>query len=230
MPTPTILIAFFAGIASFLAPCVLPLIPAFLGFLAGGKIEETSRWKLLGHSLLFVLGFATVFALLGVLLNNILVTVAATFQLWLQRIAGAAIIFFGLYLLGIIKPTFLEREHKFKVTRFSSKGLTSFVFGAAFAVGWTPCVGAVLGTILALAISMPGQSLSLLFAYSLGLGIPFLLAGIFAKEFLALLRRNTTFLKYFNLVIGSLITLLGILVFTGRLSTIVSILGLGGLI
>jgi len=216
----TLVIAFLAGLASFLAPCVLPLVPAFLGYLAGSKVEDTSRLVLFGHSALFVLGFSTVFSVLGVLLNSVLSTIAYDVQLWLSRIAGIIIIFFGLYLLGLIKPAFLQTEHKFKVKRFRSKALTSFVFGAAFAVGWTPCVGAVLGTILALAASQPGSALGLLLAYSFGLGVPFLIVGLFAAQFLSLMQRSGNFLKYFNIVVGIIILLLGILVFTGKLSLI----------
>lgn len=220
MAETTLIIAFVAGLASFLAPCVLPLIPAFLGYLAGTKVQDTSRWVLFGHSLLFVLGFSTVFSILGVLLNGILSHVAYDVQTWLGRIAGVIIIFFGFYLLGLIKPAFLQSEHKFKVKRFKSKALTSFVFGAAFAVGWTPCVGAVLGTILALAASQPGSALGLLLAYSVGLGLPFLLVGLFAQQFLALMQRSGNFLKYFNIVVGILVLILGALVFTGKLSLI----------
>lgn len=216
----TVVIAFFAGLVSFLAPCVIPLVPAFLGHLAGTRVEEASRWKLFGHSALFVLGFGTVFSVLGVLLNSILSNVAYTAQLWLGRIAGIVIILFGLYLLGLLKLQFLQAEHKFKVHRFKSRALTSFVFGAAFAVGWTPCVGAVLGSILALAAAMPGESFILLLGYSLGLGIPFLVVGLFAQEFLKFMQRNGAVLKYFNRVVGILMVILGILVFTGRLAEI----------
>lgn len=220
----TIIIAFVAGIVSFLAPCVLPLIPAFLGYLAGTRVEETSRWVLFAHSFLFVLGFSTVFSFLGFLLNSILSRIAYDVQIWLGRIAGVVIILFGLYLLGFIKPKFFQEEHKLSVKHFKSKALTSFVFGAAFAVGWTPCVGAVLGSILALAAAMPSKSFALLLAYSLGLGIPFLLAGLFAQPFLRLIQKNGKFLKYFNVVVGILILLLGMLVFLGKLALVSSTL------
>ena len=183
-------------------------------------MQKVSRWSLLWHSFLYVLGFSTVFSILGVLLNSILSNIAYDAQRWLGRIAGVVIIFFGFYLLGLVKPKFLQQEHKFSVKKFRSKELTSFLFGAAFAVGWTPCVGAVLGTIFALAATMPGESFTLLLAYSLGLGIPFLLAGVFAKPFLALLQRNGTILKYFNVVVGVLVVLLGVLVFTNKLAII----------
>lgn len=213
-------ISFIAGIISFFAPCILPIIPAFLGFLAGQKVEETSRWKLFGHSFLFVLGFGSVFSIVGVLLNGILANVAYTAQSWLSHVAGVIIILFGFYLLGFIKPEFLQREHKFKIHKFKSRALTSFLFGAAFAVGWTPCVGAVLGSILALAASMPGSAFGLLLSYSLGLGIPFLVVGIFAQEFIGWIQKHTTFLKYFNIVVGLLIVALGVLVFTNQLSLV----------
>ena len=216
----TFLIAFVAGIISFFAPCVLPLIPAFLGFLAGTKIENASRSLLFWHSFLFVLGFGTVFSVLGVLLNSVLAYVAYDAQVWLGRVAGIIIILFGFYLVGLIQPAFLMSEHKFAAKKFSNRSLTSFVFGAAFAVGWTPCVGAVLGSILALAVAMPGKSFALLFAYSLGLGIPFLLVGLFAQPFVRVLQKNSHFLKYFNMVVGVLIVLLGVFVFTGKLALI----------
>ncbi len=220
MAETTIAIAFFAGLVSFFAPCVIPLVPAFLGYLAGTRVEEASRWALFGHSFLFVLGFGTVFAVLGVLLNTVLSNVAYTAQVWVGRIAGIIIILFGLYLVGLLKLNFLQAEHKLKAPKFRNRAVTSFVFGAAFAAGWTPCVGAVLGSILALAAAMPGESFALLVAYSLGLGIPFLITGLFAKEMLGWLQRDSRWLKYFNVVIGVVIIVLGILVFTGNLAAI----------
>lgn len=213
-------IAFIAGIISFFAPCILPLIPAFLGFLAGQKVEQTSRWKLFGHSFLFVLGFGTVFSIVGVLLNSILANVAYTTQTWLGRVAGVIIILFGFYLLGFIKPEFLQREHKFRVPKIGNRAVSSFLFGAAFAVGWTPCVGAVLGSILALATAMPGDAFGLLLSYSLGLGIPFLIVGLFAHNFISWIQKHSTFLKYFNRVVGLLIIALGVLVFTNNLALV----------
>ncbi len=213
-------VAFVAGLVSFISPCVVPLVPAFLGFLAGTKVESASRWTLFWYSFLFVLGFSAVFSLLGILLNGILSSVAYTAQVWLNRVAGTIIILFGLYLLGALKLEFLRQEHKFKVKRFKSKELTSFVFGAAFAVGWTPCIGAVLGSILALAASMPGDAFILLLGYSIGLGIPFLLAGLFANSFLEWIQSHQSFFRYFNLVVGVLILVLGVLVFTGMLASV----------
>jgi cytochrome c-type biogenesis protein len=221
----TFFIAFIAGIISFFAPCILPLIPAFLGFLAGHRVEDVSRWKLFGYTFLFVLGFGAVFSVIGVLLNGILSSVAYTAQEWLSRIAGSVIILFGFYLLGFIKPEFLQREHKFRVPKIGNRAVSSFLFGAAFAVGWTPCVGAVLGSILALAAAMPSDAFILLLAYSLGLGIPFLIVGLFAHNFIVWIQKHSTFLKYFNIVVGLLVVLLGVLVFTNKLALVAGSFG-----
>ena len=135
----SIFLAFIAGIVSFLAPCVLPLIPGFLAYLAGTSLEEAKikRKEVFINSLLFVLGFSIVFSLLGVLLNTILESVSYDIQNWLARIGGAIIIFFGLYLAGLIKIPLLSREFKFSAEgKVKSKYLTSLLFGFAFAVGW----------------------------------------------------------------------------------------------
>src|SRR3989338_7734848 len=181
----SIIVAFIAGLVSFLSPCVLPIIPGFMAYLAGSSLDQAQshRRDIFLASLFFVFGFSAVFSALGVLLNTVLEAVAYDAQIWLARIGGAIIILFGLYLVGLVKILFLERELKFSVrTKFKSKYVTSFVFGAAFAAGWTPCVGAVLGGILGLAASAPGSAFALLLSYSLGLGIPFLIVGVFAGQ------------------------------------------------
>ncbi len=161
------------------------------------------------------------FAVLGVLLNSLLSAAAYDIQAWLGRIGGAIIIFFGLYLLGLVKITTLEKDHKFRVTRkFKSKYVTSFVFGAAFAVGWTPCVGAALGAILALAASQPGSAFTLLLSYAIGLGVPFLVVGLFAGKAAEWLNRSAELLKWVNVVFGVILIALGVLVFTESLNLI----------
>ena len=216
--------AFLAGIISFLSPCVLPLIPGFLAYLSGtslGEVSKNARGKMFLNSVAFVLGFSVVFALLGVLLNTLLERSSYTIQLWLSRVGGIIIILFGLYLLGLIRLPFLEKDHKIRVKKkFSVTYVTSFVFGAAFAVGWSPCVGAVLGSILALAVSQPGSSFALLTTYSLGLGIPFLIVGLFSGQAVAWINKSQKFLKYFNVVVGIFLIILGILVFTQTLNIV----------
>lgn len=181
------------------------------------------KWKIFLHSVAFVLGFAVIFSLLGILLQGLLANISYTLQKWLGYLGGVIIIIFGLYLLGLIKIGFLEKEHKLQVKRrFSFSYLTSFIFGAAFAVGWTPCVGAVLGAILTLAITSPGIAFWMLFAYSLGLGIPFLLVGLFTERSSKFIGKIGNKLKYFNYIFGIILIILGILVFTNQLSRIAS--------
>ncbi len=220
----TIIVAFIAGIISFLSPCVLPIIPGFLGYLSGTGLKDLSsnaRANMFLNSIFFVLGFSSVFAALGVLLNTLLQQVSTLVQEWLGRIGGIIIILFGLYLVGLIKISFLEQDHKIILKKkWSIKYVTSFVFGAAFAVGWTPCVGAVLGSVLTLAVIEPGKSFFLLLSYALGLGLPFLLVGFFSGQAIKLIQRFGRFLKYFNIVVGILLIVLGILVFTNELSQI----------
>lgn len=218
----TITFAFIAGIVSFLAPCVLPIIPGFLAYLAGasGAEIQTKRREIFINSVCFVLGFSVIFALLGVLLNTVLEAVAYDVQIWLSRIGGLLVIAFGLYLVGLLKLPFLEREYKFRVGKFKSKYATSFVFGAAFAAGWTPCVGAVLGSILGLASAQPGSAFTLLLAYALGLGVPFLVVGLFAAQADRLIKRYARAALYINKAFGVLLILLGVLMFTQQLARI----------
>ncbi len=211
------------GLISFLAPCVLPIIPGFLAYLAGASTAETGskRKEIFINSIFFVLGFGVVFALLGVLLNTLLENVAYDAQIWLSRIGGVMIIFFGLYLVGLIKIPFLEKEYKFGVkTKFKSRYVTSFLFGLAFAAGWTPCVGPALGVILGLAATQPGSAFILLLTYALGLGIPFLIVGAFTGQAAEFINRHAVGLKYLNIVFGVILLALGVLIFTQKLSLI----------
>lgn len=216
----TLFVAFIGGVVSFLSPCVLPIIPGFLAYLAGTSAQAApSRKHVLLHSFLFVLGFSLVFALLGVLLNTVLENVAYDTQIWLSRIGGAIIILFGLFLMKLIRIPFLERAHTWNVAgKFKSKHLTSFLFGSAFAAGWTPCVSAALGAILGLAASNPGVAFWLLMAYALGLGVPFLVIGFFAADAGRLIQKYAKSLNYINMVFGALLIVLGVLIFTQDLA------------
>ncbi|MCP6720235.1 MAG: cytochrome c biogenesis protein CcdA [Patescibacteria group bacterium] len=219
----TIVVAFVAGIVSFLSPCVLPIIPGFLAYLSGTSLSDSrsKRKDVFLNSVFFVLGFSVIFAILGVLLNTVLEAVAYNALIWLSRIGGAIIIFFGLYLVGLIKIPFLDREHKFAVKKqFKSKYITSFVFGSAFGAGWTPCVGAALGAILGLAATQPGITFYLLLSYSLGLGIPFLVVGFFAAQASTIINRYAHILKYINIAFGVVLIVLGVFVFTQSLNLI----------
>jgi cytochrome c-type biogenesis protein len=219
-----IIVAFIAGLVSFLSPCVLPIIPGFLAYLAGESSSsrvKPSRAAIFLNSLFFVIGFGVVFALLGVLLNTVLAHAAYAAQEWLSWIGGALIIFFGLYLMGFFKLAFLEADHKMRVgVSFRSRYLTSFAFGFAFAVGWTPCVGPVLGGILGLAASAPGEAFYLLLAYAIGLGVPFLVVGLLAAQASNFIAQYAEKLEYVTKAFGAILVLLGILVFTQNLSLV----------
>ena len=230
----TIVAAIIAGLISFLSPCILPLMPGFLAYVSSTSLkdlgekgsEKTAQRRVFFNSLAFVLGFTTIFAFLGVLLNSVLSHVAYDVQNILAKIGGVIIVFFGLYLLGAFKIGFLQQEHKLNVKpKFKNMYLNSYIFGAAFAVGWSPCVGAVLGSVFALAATQPGLSFVLLIAYSFGLGIPFLLLGLFTKQAMNLIKKSTRFFEYFNKAVAVFLILLGILVFTQQLHFIASFEG-----
>ena len=187
-------------------------------------MKSTRDWSIFFSSVFFVLGFSLVFSLVGVLLQTVLSSVSYSVQEWLGRICGVIIILFGFFLLGLFTPAFLLRDHKIMVTRrFRSHYLTSFVFGAAFAVGWTPCVSAALGAILALATTATSSAFLLLFAYTLGLGIPFLLVGLFTNQAQVLINRLGTKLQYFQYFFGIVLIALGVFVFTGTLSRVANL-------
>ncbi len=201
-------------------------MPGFLAYLAGTSLDEaeSNRKEIFLSTVFFVLGFSLVFSLLGVLLNTALESVAYDLQTWLSRIGGAFIIFFGLYLTGLLKIPWLEKEHKLKVTKkFKSRYLTSFIFGFAFAVGWSPCVGAVLGSILALSSAQPGVAFTLLFTYTMGLGLPFLVVGLFTSKSVELINRFAHLLESVRKLFGWFLILIGVLVFAGYLSRVASV-------
>ena len=230
MSDPTIMIALFAGLGSFLAPCILPIIPAFLAYISGTTLSEMktnqttnvqiNKINIILNTIFFVLGFSIVFSILGVLINSVLSNKITEFTESLNFVAGIIIISFGLFLLFSTKINSLNIEKKIIIKNFKASYPMSFIFGLAFAIGWTPCVGPILGTILTLAVTTPSMSFSLLLAYSLGLGIPFILMGIFFSRSTRIIRSMSKHLKYYNIVLGGLIIILGVLVFTNQLAYI----------
>lgn len=166
------------------------------------------------NSVAFVLGFTIVFSLVGVLLQTLLSSVAFDVVNILRTVGGLIIIIFGILLIVSLKYSipFLASEHKIKIRRFSNSYITSFVFGIAFAIGWTPCVGAILGSIYTLAAVSPGIGFILLLAYSLGIGVPFLIVGFFTSRVSGFLEKSQNILKYFNIIGGLLLIAIGMLV------------------
>ncbi len=234
----SVLISALAGVGSFFSPCILPIIPAFVSYLSGTALTEmqnqnpslnspsialkqSTRLNIFLNTVYFVLGFSLVFAIMGVILNSFLANIATGFQTTFQVIGGAVIIAFGGYLILSTKLRMLNFEKKMtNLPRFKTTYLTSFVFGAAFASGWTPCVGPILGTTLTLAATSPGAAYNSLLAYSLGLGLPFLITGAFFSQSTKLIRKMVKHLKYFNPLMGAILIILGILVLTNQLSII----------
>lgn len=226
-------IAAVAGLGSFLAPCILPMIPAFLAYISGTTLTElqknngtvnivASRLNILLNTVFFVAGFTIVFSILGVVLNSVLSTTTGKVFSDFNHIGGIIIIAFGAFMLLSSKISKLNFEKKIIPNRASASYPLSFVFGLAFATGWTPCIGPILGSILTLAATSPGHAFVLLLSYSLGLGIPFILMGVFFSRFTRFIRSMSKHLKYYSVVMGSLIIILGVLVYTNQLAAIAS--------
>ena len=232
-----ILISALAGTGSFFSPCILPILPAFISYLSGTTMNEvqgsdtnsnfkgrtllskSTRLNIFLNTVYFVLGFSLIFAVLGVILNSVLSTIGIGFQSTLQSIGGIVIIAFGAYLILSARLRTLNFEKKMtRIPRFKTSYIASFVFGAAFAAGWTPCVGPILGSTFTLAATAPGAAYNSLLAYAMGLGIPFLITGAFFSQATGIIRKMVKYLKYFNPAMGALLIILGILVFTNQLS------------
>ena len=214
-----VFVAFAAGVLSFLSPCVLPLVPSYLGFLTGMTLPEVSgrRPRVLLHALLFVGGFSLVFILLGASATA-LGRALNYYQVWLQRVGGVLIILFGLVCLGAFNPQLLNRERRIQLDRKPVGYLGSALVGMAFAAGWTPCIGPVLGGILGLAATSGdvSQGMLLLAVYSAGLALPFLIAAVAIESFLDWFQRFRRFLPWVMRISGVLLVFVGILLVTGE--------------
>ena len=219
-------LAFIAGVASFLSPCVLALVPAYVGYLggraAGGEGGANNRVITFTHGLAFVLGFSLVFVLLGVAasaLGGLLYDV----RNWLGKIGGIVVIVFGLHMIGIIRIPFLEYDTRMQELPDPKLGyLSSGLMGIFFSAGWSPCVGPVLGAILTLA--MNGGSISkgvvMLSSYSAGLAVPFLLAALGIGWVTTILRKYAKIMRYTEIIMGSLMVIIGLMLMTGAFNII----------
>lgn len=219
METPTfgVLIAFSAGLLSFLSPCVLPLIPSYVTFITGLSLDDVqnARRSALVHGLLFVLGFTLIFLAMGAgatMLGQALLR----HRDWISRIGGVIIIVFGLYLLGVLNIGFLSRERRFHVADKPVGYLGTVVVGVAFGAGWTPCLGPILGSILVYTSSQAdlGKGMWLLLAYSLGLAVPFLLSAVAIERFSAFFQRMKRQMVWVSRISGVVLIGIGILLVT----------------
>jgi cytochrome c-type biogenesis protein len=218
-PALGVVVAFLAGLLSFLSPCVLPLVPSYVGFLTGMTLPEVSgrRRVALVHALLFVGGFSLVFILLGASATG-LGRALNYYQVWLQRIGGVLIIGFGLVCLGAFRIRRLSQERRLHLERKPLGYLGSVLVGMVFAAGWTPCIGPVLGGILGLAATSTDVSrgMLLLGAYSAGLALPFLLAAVALDSFLEWFQRFRRFLPWVMRITGVMLVLVGLLLVSGE--------------
>jgi cytochrome c-type biogenesis protein len=222
----TVYAALLAGVVSFLSPCVLPLVPPYLIFLAGTSLERFAdrkpesrvRWETVGAACLFVLGFSTVFVALGAS-ASVIGSLIRAYSEPLSIVAGVIIIIMGLHFLGITPIALLHHQKRLDVAK--PVGLWgAYVIGLAFAFGWTPCIGPILAAILAVAASEQTvtRGAGLLAVYSLGLGIPFVVAAFAVEPFAAFLARFKKYLRRVEQVMGGLLVLTGIAFLTGSLN------------
>jgi cytochrome c-type biogenesis protein len=224
MDNVTLIPAFAAGVASFISPCVLPLVPGYISFISGVSLEqlrqdqtESVRRSVILTSLVFIAGFSTIFILLGAS-----ATYAGRFllqnKILFNRIAGIVIILFGLHVAGLFQIKFLNYEKRFNMNRKPVGVLSAFFVGLAFAAGWTPCIGPILATILIVASNQESsvQGILLLTSYSLGLAIPFFLTAIALNSFLGFfswLKRHYRAIEYAS---GALLVVVGLMVMTNQ--------------
>jgi len=229
METPNIGIglAFLAGLASFLSPCVLSLVPAYIGYLGGRSAavaqgDDKNRWLTFSHGIAFVVGFSIVFVLLGIA-TSALGSLLYNLRDWLTKIGGLVVIVFGLHMTHIIRIKFLEYDLRPQSQPGWQRGyISSALMGVFFSAGWSPCVGPVLGAILTLSLSggSVSQGASLLTAYSAGLAIPFLLAALGVGWVTTILRQYGKVMYYAEIVMGVILIIVGVMLFLGTFESL----------
>jgi len=217
----TLGLAFLAGLASFLSPCVFALVPAYVGYLggraAGGEVTESNRFITFTHGLAFVLGFSFVFITLGVA-SSALGRVLFDLRFILAKVGGIIVIIFGLHMIGVFRIPFLEYDTRVQQLPDRKWGyLSSSMMGVFFSAGWAPCVGPVLGAILTLSLNggSISQGVSLLSAYSAGLAIPFLIAALGVGWVTIVLRKYGKTIHYIEIAMGIVLVILGFMLFSG---------------
>ncbi|MDO8602678.1 MAG: cytochrome c biogenesis protein CcdA [Candidatus Omnitrophota bacterium] len=229
----SVLVAFSAGVLSFLSPCILPLFPSYIAYITGRSFDDIKSSRRSSditrltviNSLFFILGFSIVFILMGVALSYF-GSFLGIKRIWLERIGGVVIILFGLDIIGILKTRFLSHGKGIVLKRKNFGYLGSLLVGVAFAFGWTPCVGPILASILIYASTLESLSkaVTLLLAYSMGLGLPFLIAGFAINKFLFLFAKFKNFMRFAPLVSGAFLIVMGIILFSGQFSRITGLL------
>lgn len=216
-------LAWLAGVASFLSPCVFALVPAYVGYLGGiatqsdGGGSPPARWRVFSHGLAFVIGFSLVFIGLGAAASAV-GQVLFDMRGWLSRVGGVIVIIFGLHTMGVITLPFLNADTRRQTAPDPSWGyLSSGLMGVFFSAGWAPCVGPVLGAVLTLALDSGslGRGVLLLVAYSAGMAVPFLLAALGIERVAGWLRRYSRYLRYVSVATGVLLVIIGVMLLFG---------------
>lgn len=230
---PLLIPAFIAGILTFIAPCTLPLVPAYLGFISGVSADELkdptkkskARAKIFFNGLFFVVGFSLVFIVFGTLAGFVGSSLLP-YRVWLSRIGGVFVIIFGLFMMNVLKLPFLAQEKRLKIPAVFDRGKpsTSLLIGLAFGFGWTPCVGPILGSILLLASTSTTalQGALLLTVFSAGLAIPFLLIALGIGSASERIEKFSKYIKVASFIGGIFLVLLGILLLTNNISLLIS--------
>lgn len=205
--------SFLAGILTFLSPCILPLIPPYISYISGVGINELHhrhKYRIIGTSLLFIAGFCLVFITLGIFASSML---GELFSLaWVRYIAGGIVIIFGLHFLFHFQWQFLYKHAQFRLNHTHFGALAPFVLGISFSIGWSPCVGPILASILTLSVFNPTNALWLMLCYCAGLGLAFLLVAIFIDVSLQWLKKLTPFLRLIEIIAGVLLIVIGVLI------------------
>jgi cytochrome c-type biogenesis protein len=222
MPDVSIYMAFVAGLISFLSPCILPIVPGYISFLSGMSVEEIEgggeKKPLIVNSIFFIAGFSVVFILLGASATMIGAFLTSKMSV-LTKVAGLVIILFGIFKLGLIRHFAFYREARFQLKDRRFGVLGARLIGAAFAFGWTPCVGPILGSILAYAgtLGKVSQGVRLLLIYSMGLGVPFLIVTFALNRFFRIFDRIKKHLRAIEFASGIIMIILGLMIFSNKL-------------
>jgi cytochrome c-type biogenesis protein len=229
------LIAFTAGLLSFVSPCVLPLVPSYLTYITGvsfhaltdAKAKAKLRWVTVFHSILFILGFSLVFILMGASASY-LGQVLIQYQYWIMKGGGVLIILLGIHFTGIINLPLLQMEKRFELRKKPLGYLGSFLVGIIFAAGWTPCIGPILSTILIYASTAKNfkTGMVLLAVYSMGLGVPFLLSSLAFNSFLSAFEKLKRYMRVITIVSGLFLIGIGILFLTDTFREITNYLNI----
>ncbi len=223
-------LAFLAGIVSFLSPCVLPLVPSYVSFISGVSFEDLTsgqntkkvRLTTLGNSLLFVLGFSVIFIALGAS-TSFLGGILNKYQDWMRIIGGVLVVFFGLFIAGLLDFNFLMKEKRFMMQGKPSGFAGSFLVGMTFGAGWTPCIGPILGSILIVAASNGStvNGVQMLAVYSAGLAIPFLVSAQLFNSFLSYSKTLLKYMKFIKAAGGIILVSFGFLLISNKLGIII---------